>query len=127
MCYVKEVFLEILQNPQDSICARVSFLIELQAQTCKFIKKEILTQLFSCEFCEIFKNTFFLQNTSSGCFFRKVLCYTIPLIISGKHRNSCPDVFCKKGVLKDFAKFTGKNLCWCFFFEKGILPTRMFS
>ena len=43
MCYVKEVFLEILQNPQDSNT-------ELPAQACKFIKKEILTQLFSCEF-----------------------------------------------------------------------------
>ena len=25
--------------------------------------------MFFCEFCEIFKITFFLQNTSSGCFF----------------------------------------------------------
>ena len=24
--------------------------------------------MFSCEYCEIFKNTFFLQNTSGGCF-----------------------------------------------------------
>ena len=27
--------------------------------TCNFIKKETLAQVFSCEFCEIFKNTFF--------------------------------------------------------------------
>ena len=34
-----------------------------------FIKKETLAQvLFSCEFCEISKNTFFLQKTSGGCF-----------------------------------------------------------
>ena len=26
------------------------------------VKKENLTQVFSCEFCEIFKNTFFIQN-----------------------------------------------------------------
>ena len=31
-----------------------------------FIKKETLTQVFSCEFCEVFNNTF-LQNTSC-CF-----------------------------------------------------------
>ena len=31
-------------------------------------QKETLTQVFSCEYSEIFKNTF-LQNTSSGCFF----------------------------------------------------------
>ena len=28
-------------------------------QTCNFIKKETLAQVFSCEFCEIPKNTFF--------------------------------------------------------------------
>ena len=27
------------------------------------------------------------------------------------HRSSRPDVFSKKGVLENFAKFTGKHLC----------------
>ena len=31
------------------------------------LQKETLAQVFSCEFCEIFKNTF-LQNTSASCF-----------------------------------------------------------
>ena len=31
MCSVKKVFLEILQNSQENTCARVSFLIQLQA------------------------------------------------------------------------------------------------
>ena len=26
-------------------------------------------------------------------------------------KSSRPDVFCKKGVLRNFAKFTGKHLC----------------
>ena len=34
------------------------FLIKLQAEACNFIKKKTLTQVFSCEFCEISKNTF---------------------------------------------------------------------
>ena len=38
------------------------------AGLCNFIKKETLAQLFSCEFCESSLNTFFLQNTSGGCF-----------------------------------------------------------
>ena len=38
-------------------CARVSFIIKLQAEACNFIKKETLAQVFSCEFCKIF-NTF---------------------------------------------------------------------
>ena len=38
-------------------------------QACNFIKNETLAQVFSCEFCEISKNTF-LQNTSE----RLLLC-----------------------------------------------------
>ena len=33
------------------------FLIKLKASACNFIKKETLTQVFSCELCEISKNT----------------------------------------------------------------------
>ena len=32
-----------------------------------------------------------------------------------KYRNSRPAVFCKKGALKNFAKFTGKYLCQSLF------------
>ena len=39
---LKKVFLKISQNSQENICARVSFLIKLQASG--------LTQMFSCEF-----------------------------------------------------------------------------
>ena len=57
-CSVKKLFLEISQNSQENTCARVSFLIKLQASACNFIKKETLAQVFFCEFCEISKNTF---------------------------------------------------------------------
>ena len=30
--------------------------------TCNFIERVILAQVFSCEFCEIFKNTFFTEH-----------------------------------------------------------------
>ena len=33
-------------------------------------------------------------------------------------RNSRPEVFCKKGVLRNFAKFTGKHLRQSRFFNK---------
>ena len=33
-----------------------------QSQTWNFIKKETLAQVFSCEFCEISKNTFFYRT-----------------------------------------------------------------
>ena len=56
-CSIKKVFLEISQNSQESTCTRVSFSIKLQV-ACNFIKKETLAQVFSCELCEISKNTF---------------------------------------------------------------------
>ena len=49
-CSVKKVFLEIYHNSQENTCARVSFLIKLQKQ------------VFSCEFCEISKNTFYCRT-----------------------------------------------------------------
>ena len=59
MCSVKKLFLEFSQISQENTCARVSFLIKMQAYACNFIKKETLAQVFSCEICEISKNIFF--------------------------------------------------------------------
>ena len=36
-------------------------------------------------------------------------------------RSSRPDVFCKKGVIRNFAKLTGKHLCQSLFFNKVLL------
>ena len=42
----------------------------VKGAACNFIKKETLAQVFSCEFCEISKNTF--HKTRLGdCFFSK--------------------------------------------------------
>ena len=46
----KKVFLKVLQKSQENACVGVSFLI-------KWLKKETLAQVFSCEFCDVFKNT----------------------------------------------------------------------
>ena len=59
MCSVKNVFLEISQNSQENTCARVSFLTKLQASVWNFIKEENLALVFSYEFYEVSKNTFF--------------------------------------------------------------------
>ena len=47
---VKNMFLEISRNSQESTCASLFFN--------NFIKKETLAQVFSGEFCEISKNAF---------------------------------------------------------------------
>ena len=45
-------------------------------------------------------------------------------ILIENFRSSRPKMFCKKGVLKNFAKFTGKHLCQSLFFNKvvGLRP-----
>ena len=45
----------------------------------------------------------------------------------GSYRSSCQEVYCKKGVLRNFAKFTGKRLCQSLFFNKvtGIRPATL--
>ena len=45
------------QNSHENTCVRVSFFIN-----CNFIKKETLAQMFSYEFDEISKNTFFTEH-----------------------------------------------------------------
>ena len=39
--------------------------ISARPQACNFIKKEILAQVFSCEFYEISKNIFFTEHLSA--------------------------------------------------------------
>ena len=52
-CSVKKEFLEISQNSQENNCARVSFFNKVAG-----LRPATLLKKFSCEFCEIFKNTF---------------------------------------------------------------------
>ena len=50
-CSVKKVFFGSPQNSQENTC-----------EACTFLKREALAQVFSCEFCEISKNTFFIEH-----------------------------------------------------------------
>ena len=104
-------------------------------KACNFSKKEYLAHMFSCEFCEIFKNIFFAErlratasvesnffyfakyNFSAAKFMifiafesRDKTCSKIAII-----RSCHPEMFFKKGVLKNFAKFAGQYLCWSIF------------
>ena len=46
------------------------------------------------------------------------------LIYCTRNRSSCPEVLCKKGVLRNFVKLTGKHLCQSLFFNNvtGLRP-----
>ena len=56
------MFLETAQDPQESTYDRDSFLIKLQASDLQLYKKESLAQVFSCEFREISKNSYFYRT-----------------------------------------------------------------
>ena len=69
-CSVRKVFLKIWQKFTGNHLCQSLFLIKLQADACNFIKNKTLAQVFSCEFCQIFKNTYFvehLRTTASAC------------------------------------------------------------
>ena len=93
----ENVLLEISQNSQGNTCARVPFLIKLQAEVCNFIKKETLAQMFSCEICEISKNTLFIEHlrvTASDFknrFYTLFWCFCCWLWIGQNH-------FCRLGI-----------------------------
>ena len=80
------MFLEISQNSQKSICARVSLLNKV-TEACNFIKKETLSQRFSCKFCEIYKNTFFYRTPLDECFCNKLNIISCGICLSFKSRH----------------------------------------
>ena len=51
-CSVKKVFLEMSQNSQKNTCARVSFLIKLQAPPATLLKKRLWHRCFPVNFVE---------------------------------------------------------------------------
>ena len=57
------------------------------AQACNFIQKKVLTQVFSCKFCEIFKKTYF---------------YKTPPVTASEH-----------GITKIEIAFQGSEFCRC--------------
>ena len=56
-------FLEISQNSQENTCARVPFLIKLQAAPATLLKKRLWHRCFPANFVK-FLRTSFSQNTS---------------------------------------------------------------
>ena len=67
MLYDKNVATFMLQLCYDKNSRRT--LANHWPEACNFIKKEALAQVLSCEFCEIYKNTFYYRTplvTASG-------------------------------------------------------------
>ena len=69
-----------------------------------------MVQLFSFEFCKIYKNTFFTEPVWTAA----SISYSYHIHL----RSSRLQRFFKIGVRKNFAILTGKHLRWCLFLIK---------
>ena len=80
----------------------------------------------SCEICKNFWKIFTEPLQLLHLFVLEPL-LLIVLAFDEIFRSSRPEVFCKKGVLRNFVKFTGKDLCQSLFFNKvaGLRPATL--
>ena len=60
--FCKKVFLEISQNSQENTCARVSFLIKLQAPPATLLKKRLWHSCFPVNFVKFPSTPFFIEH-----------------------------------------------------------------
>ena len=90
---------------------RLSFLIQLQGSTCSFINKETLAQVFSCEFCEISKNTFLHRAPLVAASAAFIFFFDLQISDILQVRKWRLQLFFKIGVLKNFTILTLKHLC----------------
>ena len=100
--FCKKVFLKVSQNSQENTCARVSFLIKLQAWPCNFVKNGTLAQVFSCELCEISKKNFFPIEHRWWLFLCVILSTKMVLLYwkdySGRNESNTVINFCGETV-----------------------------
>ena len=82
--------------------------IQTKEEILNFLKARFRVNFKFRSLCNL-KNTFF--NTFFLCLFHELLSYLFG-------RSIRQEVFCKKGVLRNFTKFTGKHLCQSLFFIK---------
>ena len=81
--YKKGVLRKSAKCTRKHLCQRLFFnkVAGLRSKACIFIKKEFLTQLFSCEFCKFSKNTFFYRTPSVAAKILNVICRTLIMTV----------------------------------------------
>ena len=126
----KKVFLKISQNSQGNSCARASSLTYFRPmfhqRTCidlhLYLKRKSSTVFFKHFASKNQLPAFYINGTLVENGLIKLQAperlllsiQTYPLF--SKYRSSRPEMFCEKGVFRNFGKFTGKHLCLRLFF-----------
>ena len=105
--------------PQKCSIKKVLLKSLLDSQACNFIKKETLTQVFSCEFCEISKSTFFQRTPLVTA---SVNSESSSLRCSGKYLFWNPEPLGwrrpSKTILLQILKFHQKHMCQGLFLRR---------
>ena len=97
--------LSFVQSLAESLVCKVNVLHLTVSNLCK-VNRGNKSKI---NFIQIHNMHFFVDHFYLHHLFPK--CCTIS-------RSSCPEVFCKKGLLRNFAKFTEKHLCQSLFYNK---------
>ena len=116
-CSVKKVFLEISQNSQENTCARVSFLIKLQAASATLLKKRLWHRCFPVNFAKFLRTLFtervwatasatgsfdFVGSREYGCKpnFSKSVILSVSGTVPDEYRDSLEDILPNKMIKK---------------------------
>ena len=107
-CSVKEgVLRNFAKNTGKYLCESLFF--NNVAGLCNFIKKEALAQVFSCEFCEIFKTPFFKEHI-----WQLLILFLAEMVpLNEKHSLQCKHLLSVEAAVDLFTKraflFTGSH------------------
>ena len=123
----KKLTLFFFQTACRPYVTRMSFVCHsyvLVCHSCVLVCPPYITRIYSC----IILMSLVCTRISSVCRSYVLVChpyvthmyqYVIRMsLVCGFTMNRRPEVFCKKDVLENFAKFTGKPLCQSLFFNE---------
>ena len=66
--FYKNLYLVLRSLKLAMIFLKLEIVLHSWPEAWNFIKKETLAEMFSCEFCEIFKSTFLYRTPLDNCF-----------------------------------------------------------
>ena len=98
----KQTFSDLVGEPASSLIINFEQVIE----------PFLVLNIYFTFFLSVVDCTFYKSTIKSNCIL--LLCHV-------RVRSSRQELFCKKDVLRNFAKFTGKRLCQSLFFIKETL------
>ena len=125
-CY-KELFLKISHFHKKAPVSESLFNKIADLKACSFIKKRLQHRCFPVNFAKFLRTPILKNICKQLSFVRKIFMTRyrekgqfnpFRVNVLNYFKKQPPEVFYKKGVLKDFSEFTGKHLCPSLFFNK---------